>query len=98
MQLTEFKWIPKPPSIPRYVDKGNQIVLDFGTYELSIIDDGYGGDLGLYEIAVFKGNSQVELPGITRKGDTVQGFLTERDVDVIIKKMYTITGVEPTQV
>jgi len=74
--------------------KGIQAKVRFGGYELSIIQNevSYGGRKGLYEIAVFKGDSQVELPGITENGDTVKGFLTESDVESIIIKMYTVTG------
>ena len=78
--------------------KGGQVMIDFGLYELSIINTGYGGKQGLYEIAVFKGNYQVELPGITAQGDTVKGWLTESDIDAILLKMYTITGTEGTQI
>ena len=79
---------------------GVQAILDFGKYELSIIqnDCSYGGTRGLFEIAVFENNSMVELPGITAEGDTVKGFLTEQAVDAIIKKMYTITQQEPVQI
>lgn len=78
---------------------GVQAILDFGKYELSIIqnDCSYGGTRGLFEIAVFENNNMVELPGITAEGDTVKGFLTEQAVDAIIKKMYTITQQEPVQ-
>ena len=41
---------------------------------------------------------QVELPGITRKGDTVNGYLTLSEVAAIVKKMHTITKVEPKKV
>ena len=83
--------------------KGGQIVLDFGKYHLSIINDGYGSDKGLYEIAAFDAcdgvaRGMTELPGITAEGDTVQGYLTEADVDAIIYKLYTITGTEATQI
>lgn len=80
--------------------KGVQAVLDFGKYGLSIIQNeaSYGGDSGLYEIAVFEGDKQVELPGITEEGNTVKGWLTEADVDAIIIKMYFLTGIRPTQV
>ena len=80
--------------------KGIQALLGFGEYELSIIqnENSYGGNKGLYEIGVFKNNDMVEMPGITAEGDTVKGFLTESDVDVIIKKMYMVTGAEPTQI
>ena len=70
---------------------GKSAVIPFGDYELSIVSHefSYGGKDGLYEIAVFKADTddQVELPGITREGDTVKGFLTESDVVCIIKKM-----------
>ena len=80
--------------------KGVQAMIDFGLYELSIIQNemSYGGKQGLYEIAVFKGNYQVELPGITAQGDTVKGWLTESDIDAILLKMYTITGTEGKQI
>lgn len=82
---------------------GRQAVLDFGRYHLSIIDDGYGADQGLYEIGVFAAqdgvaSNLIELPGITEDGDTVKGYLTESDIDAIIKKMYLITGKTPQQV
>jgi len=74
---------------------GKQAVIPFGDYELSIVShsSSYGGKQGLYEIAVFKAdsNDQVELPGITEEGDTVKGFLTEAGVMGIIKKMMAIT-------
>ena len=80
--------------------KGVQAVLDFGDYELSIVQNecSYGNKQGLYEIAVFKGNEQYELPGVTQPGDTVKGFLSEEDVNGILKKMYLITGKMPQQV
>jgi len=75
---------------------GKSAVIPFGDYELSIVSHShsYGGKQGLYEIAVFKAdtNDQVELPGITREGDTVKGFLTEAGVMGIIKKMQTLCG------
>ena len=77
------------------VSHGVQALVDFGLYELSIINTGYGADQGLYEIAVFKGNYQVELPGITEHGDTVKGFLTKDEVVGIIKKMHLITAADP---
>jgi hypothetical protein len=73
---------------------GVQAIVSFGDYSLSIVknDFSYGGDKGLYEIAVFKDHNQVELPGITGPGDTVKGFLNESEVEVIMKKMQTISG------
>jgi len=80
--------------------KGIQAMLNFGDYELSIVksDFSYGGKSGLYKIAVFKDNGQVELPGITEQGDTVKGFLSESDVESIIKKMYIASKIDPKQV
>ena len=82
------------------IPNGVQAILGFGQYELSIVqnDCSYGGDRGLYEIAVFKNSNQHELPGITAKGDTVKGFLTEQDVNMILKKMYLFTGNIPHQI
>lgn len=82
------------------IPNGVQAILGFGQYELSIVqnDCSYGGDRGLYEIAVFKNGDQHELPGITAEGDTVKGFLTEQDVNMILKKMYLFTGNIPHQI
>lgn len=82
------------------VPKGVQALLQFDNYELSIINNeaSYGNKQGLYEIAVFKDGEQCELPGVTHPGDTVKGWLTESDVDAIIKKMYFLTGTTPRQI
>lgn len=79
--------------------EGVQGVVEYGPYELSIVSHkySYGGDKGLFEIAVFKGDEQVEMPGITRDGDTVKGFLTKQDVSGIMLKMHTVTGSEGKQ-
>ena len=79
---------------------GVQAIVKFGKYEVSVVSHSmsYGGKNGLYEIAIFDGKSQVELPGITREGDTVQGFLCEEGLNVIFKKMTSITGSLGTQV
>lgn len=104
MKLADFKWMTKRQhkSI-RTEDAGRQIVLDFGKYHLSIIDDGYGRDEDLLEIAAFNAcdgvaSDMTELPGITAKGDTVKGYLTENDVNVILLKLYSATGKQPEQV
>ena len=74
--------------------------MDFGEYNLSVVSHefSYGGENGLYEIGVFKGNDMVELPGITAEGDTVKGYLEENDLNGVLKKMYLITGKIPEQV
>ena len=68
----------------------------YGDYELSVVrhSGSYGNSNGLYEIAVFKGDDMVEMPGITEEGDTVKGFLTEDMVTGIMKKMIAIGGPE----
>ncbi len=82
------------------IPNGIQAMIDFGDYNLSIVksDFSYGGKSGLYEIAVFKDDEQIEMPGITEQGDTVKGFLSQDEVTVIIKKMHLVTGKEPKQV
>lgn len=93
--MKTFEDIPfKETKIP----KGIQAVLKFGDkYELSIVksDFSYGGKNGYYEIAVFKGDDQVILPGITEDYDTVKGWLSQNDVIGIVKKMHLITGADP---
>ena len=66
----------------------------YGDYELSVVkhSGSYGGTGGLYEIAVFKGNDMVEMPGITQEGDTVKGWLSEEAVTGIMKKMVAVGG------
>ena len=103
MKLADFKWMSKRDGRDRTENFGGQIVLDFGKYHLSIIDDGYGREDNLFEIGAFEAKdgvalSMTELPGITAEGDTVKGYLTESDVDAIIKKLYAITGTEPKQI
>ena len=103
MKLADFKWMTKQQHKSFVTEAGGQIVLDFGRYHLSIIDDGYGKDRGLLEIAAFDAcdgvaSGMTELPGITDEDDTVKGYLTESDVDAIISKMYTITGTTPRQI
>lgn len=94
MKLKDFKLLETD------VPKGVQAILDFGKYDLSIIQNefSYGNKQGLYEIAVFKDGEQIELPGVTAPGDTIKGYLTESDVDAIISKMYFLTGTTPRQV
>lgn len=76
------------------IPTGIQAMIHFGDYDLSIVqnDFSYGGKQGLYEIAVYDGDEQRELIGITSPGDTVKGFLTENEVEAIIKKLQLVTG------
>lgn len=74
--------------------KGVYGSVNIGEYELSIVkhEGSYGGEQGLYEIGIWKGDDMCELPGITAEGDTVKGWLTEDDVSCIIKKLHLISG------
>jgi hypothetical protein len=79
---------------------GVQALVQFGPhYELSIVknDISYGGKMGLYEVGVFLDDEMIALPTITETGDTVKGYLTEENVDSIIKSMTDLTKREPTQ-
>jgi hypothetical protein len=78
---------------------GEQCVLSFGDYELSIISGtgAYASKKAPYEIAVVKNGNFINMPGITEEDDTVKGWLTKSDVDAIIKKMYFLTGTTPRQ-
>jgi hypothetical protein len=99
MKLSDFKMMETTSP------NGVQVVLDFGKYHLSIVQNelSYGSAQGKYEIGVFAAsdgvaNDMVELPGITDEDESIKGWLTEVDVDNIIKKLYTITAKEPVQV
>ena len=73
---------------------GVSATVTYGDYELSVVkhSSSYGGKNGMYEIAVFKGQDMVEMPGITQEGDTVKGFLNEEEVTGIMKKMMAVGG------
>lgn len=99
LKLADFEMMPTQSP------DGVQVVLDFGKYHLSIVQNefSYGSAQGKYEIGVFSAsdgvaNDMVELPGITDEDESVKGWLTEKDVDTIIKKMYTVTKEIPVQV
>lgn len=79
---------------------GIQAIVDYGDYELSIVrhSGSYGNAHGLYEIAIFKEGEQVELAGVTMEGDTIKGYLTEENVNGIMLKMNTLTGIDGVQV
>jgi hypothetical protein len=96
LELSSFKMIEKADILG-----DSQCVLAFGDeYELSIISGqgAYSTESAPYEIAVIKHGDLVEMPGITEEGDTVKGWLTEKAVDTIIKKMYFLTGKSPRQI
>ena len=99
MGLSDFKLLETE------FPNGVQVILDFGKYHLSVIQNefSYGGKQGKYEIGVFAANDgvasgMIELPGITDNGETVRGWLSEIDVDIVIQKLYTITKRIPKQI
>jgi hypothetical protein len=97
LELSSFEMIENTAD---FLEK-HQCVLHFGDeYELSIISGkgSYSTETAPYEIAVIKHGNLAEMPGITDENDTVKGYLTEADVDAIIKKMYLITGKTPRQI
>ena len=48
--------------------------------------------MGLFEIALSKGTSQICMPPITADGDTVNGFLTKEQVIEIIEMTGDLPG------
>ena len=71
-----------------------QKIVRFGPdYKLSIVDEVNHTDK--FELAVFYKENMVSLPGITDNGDTVTRFRTVADIQLIMKKMYSITGEVP---
>ena len=84
-----------------YLD-GVSARINFGHLNLSVVkhSGSYGGTKGLYEIGMFDetNNNMIEMPGITVEGDTVKGFLSEHDVEDIIKKLEVKTGPNPVLV
>lgn len=93
MKLADFKMIEKD-----YMPGGFQSLLSFGEHhQLSVIsgEGAYGSKNAPYEIAVFINGEFANLPGIVE--DDVKGYLTESEVDTIIKKLHTITMAVPVQ-
>lgn len=71
-----------------------QKIVRFGPdYKLSIVDEVNHKDQ--FELAVFYKDHMVEMPGITDKGDTVTRFRTAKDIQLIMKKMHSLTGKMP---
>lgn len=97
LELKSFEMIEKAD-----FPGGYQCVLEFGdNTQLSIIsgNGAYGNKNAPYEIAVIKDGDFAGLPGIIDlDNNQVRGYLTEDDVDAIIKKMYLLTGKTPSQV
>lgn len=94
MKLADFEMIEKD-----YLPGGFQSLLSFGEHhQLSVIcgEGAYGSDTAPYEIAVFINGDFANLPGIVE--DDIKGYLTEDEVNTIIKKLHTITKAIPVQI
>jgi len=76
-----------------------QMSIQFGNqYTLSIINDGYGSGLGLYEIAVLNDcDDFIQIPWLNIDGDDVQGYLTAAQVGNAIILLQHLTGEQPVQ-
>ncbi len=64
--------------------------MTFGQYILSVI---HFGRTGMYEIAVIDADTDnfVRLPGIMSGDNDVMPYMTEPDVEIIMKKLYFIS-------
>jgi len=68
---------------------GNQAIVKFGHYGLSIIDNGIGKERGLYEVGtLFHGQLANYLPSYTGD-DTVVGYCSEAAVELILESVET---------
>lgn len=84
---------------PTKAPSGIQTVLNYGKHlELSIVlnEMSYGGNAGFFEIMLTANGEPYPMKGITND-DGVKGFLTHKQVEVIISKVYFATGFEPEQ-
>ena len=81
----------------RMSNGGNQAIVSVGNeYGLSIIDNGYGKERGMYEVGtLFHGQLAITLPSFTGD-DTVVGHCTPSAVEMIIeatKRHNTMKGI-----
>jgi hypothetical protein len=83
----------KHPTLPN----GVQALLDFGKIQLSIVRTkySYGGEKGLYEAGLLNDEGMMHLKGIWHHKDTVQGWLTESDVEELVDKVCEKTKQTP---
>ena len=78
---------------------GKLIELQFNAdFMMSIIDDGYGKEQGLYELATWHKGEMREVYHVTNKGDTVAGFLTEAELEHRIDLLAHYTRTVPVQI
>ena len=78
----------------RMSNGGNQAIVNFGHYGLSIIDNGMGKERGLYEVGtLFHGQLAITLPSITGD-DTVVGYCTPSAVEMIIEALSRLVSIK----
>lgn len=79
----------------RMSNGGNQAIVNVGNqYGLSIIDNGYGKERGLYEVGtLFHGQLAITLPSMTGD-DTVVGYCTPDAVEMIIEALSRLVAVK----
>lgn len=78
----------------RMSNGGNQAIVNFGHYGLSIIDNGYGKERGLYEVGtLFHGQLAITLPSMTGD-DTVVGYCTPSAVEMIIEALSRLVAIK----
>jgi uncharacterized protein with NAD-binding domain and iron-sulfur cluster len=64
--------------------------IEIGAYDLSVIQELNNPS---YEIAIFDAGTFINLPGINDDDDVVPN-LTKEDVEGIMKKLYTLKGIQ----
>ena len=79
----------------RMSDGGNQAIVNVGNeYGLSIIDNGYGKERGMYEVGtLFHGELTNLLPSMTGD-DTVVGYCTPDAVEMIFEALSRLVAIK----
>lgn len=96
MRWRDIMWETHPFSTTNFAK------LNFGVYELSIVEE--INEPELYELAIISGEAFVQLPGIHPEvgedevWDDVLRFQTREEVIGIIRKLESITGKAPLNV
>ena len=79
----------------RMSNGGNQAIVSVGNeYGLSIIDNGYGKERGMYEVGtLFHGELTNLLPSMTGD-DTVVGYCTPSAVEMIFEALSRLVAIK----
>lgn len=77
---------------------GKRILMQFGpNVQMSIINDGYGKESGLLEVAVFHKGYLRHVHNVTEK-DGIAGYLTAERVQEKINKLAEWVNYQPVQI